>query len=213
MTAPSSTSVSPAPGGRRKKSAGLGYAVQGPGLGPAANGQGLGTPVKEGKDKEHHHATGWVRRRRCRRRRIDTSHFNALLFPFTLSICNAIEHLTSSLQKSSTLYLTPLLSPSHHTTPPNLSLQGAGAAIAALLRSPHTVHLHTLHLGWNMIRSQAALDIGHSLAVNKSLRFIDLSFNKLGREGGLALGQALLTNTTLETLNLSYTGLEAQVGA
>ena len=62
-----------------------------------------------------------------------------------------------------------------------------------------------------MIRSQAALDIGHSLAVNKSLRFIDLSFNKLGREGGLALGQALLTNTTLETLNLSYTGLEAQV--
>ena len=95
MTAPSSTSVSPAPGGRRKKSAGLGYAVQGPGLGPAANGQGLGTPVKEGKDKEHHHATGWVRRR-CRHL-IDTSYFNALIFFIHYQSVIPIEHLTPSL--------------------------------------------------------------------------------------------------------------------
>ena len=67
MTAPSSTSVSPAPGGRRKKSAG----AHGQGLGPGAHGQGLGTPVKDSKDKgsgldqsidrEHHHPVGWVR--------------------------------------------------------------------------------------------------------------------------------------------------------
>ena len=62
MAAPSSTAVSPAPGGRRKRSA----------LGPGAPGQGLGTPVKEAKDKgtgldlgidkEHHHPVGGVRR-------------------------------------------------------------------------------------------------------------------------------------------------------
>ena len=61
-----------------------------------------------------------------------------------------------------------------------------------------------------MIRNQSATAIGHALAFNRSLRYLDLSFNKLGRDGGLAVGHALIDNPSLETLVLSYTGLEAQ---
>ena len=76
-----------------------------------------------------------------------------------------------------------------------------GEALAELLRDS-TCRLTKLKLDWNMIRLDGAIDLANSIAINKTLVYLDLSFNSLSTEGGMVLGVSILRNTTLQTLIL-----------
>jgi hypothetical protein len=82
-------------------------------------------------------------------------------------------------------------------------------AIADLLRSPEC-NLTKLHLQWNMIRLDGAKDLASSLAINRTLLYLDLSFNSLATEGGIVLGVSLLKNTMLKTLIVSNNSIDAK---
>jgi Ran GTPase-activating protein (RanGAP) involved in mRNA processing and transport len=84
-----------------------------------------------------------------------------------------------------------------------------GEAIADLLRSSEC-NLTKLHLQWNMIRLDGAIDLASSLAINNTLLYLDLSFNSLSTDGGIVLGMSLLKNRTLQTLILSNNSLDAK---
>jgi Ran GTPase-activating protein (RanGAP) involved in mRNA processing and transport len=84
-----------------------------------------------------------------------------------------------------------------------------GEAIADLLRSSEC-NLTKLHLQWNMIRLDGAIDLASSLAINNTLLYLNLSFNSLSTDGGIVLGMSLLKNRTLQTLILSNNSLDAK---
>jgi hypothetical protein len=82
-------------------------------------------------------------------------------------------------------------------------------AIADLLRSPEC-NLTKLHLQWNMIRLDGAIDLAQSLAINSTLTYLDLSFNSLSTGGGIVLGVSLLKNIRLHTLIISNNSIDAR---
>lgn len=84
----------------------------------------------------------------------------------------------------------------------------AAESLAALLSSPKCI-ISTLKLGWNMIRFGGAVDLCQSIAVNKSLTYLDLSYNAISRNGGIALGEAILDNTTLKTIIVTSNAVDA----
>jgi hypothetical protein len=84
-------------------------------------------------------------------------------------------------------------------------------AIANLLRSSDC-RLTRLNLQWNLIRLDGAINLCRSLAINKTLVWLDISYNALSRDGAMAMGTSLIHNSTLEYLNLAYNSIDS-VGA
>jgi hypothetical protein len=82
-------------------------------------------------------------------------------------------------------------------------------AIADLLRSPEC-NITKLHLQWNMIRLDGAIDLANSLSINSTLVYLDLSFNSLSTDGGIVLGVSLLRNKTLQTLIISNNSIDSK---
>lgn len=83
-----------------------------------------------------------------------------------------------------------------------------GEALAALIAG-NICKISMLHLSWNMIRLDGAVEFANSLAHNKYLRYLDLSYNSLGVAGGEMLGTSLLSNGCLRTLLLSNNNINA----
>jgi Ran GTPase-activating protein (RanGAP) involved in mRNA processing and transport len=83
-----------------------------------------------------------------------------------------------------------------------------GEALAALIAS-NTCHISMLHLSWNMIRLDGAIEFASSLSHNKFLRYLDISYNSLGIAGGEMLGMALLSNHCLRTLLISNNNINS----
>lgn len=78
-----------------------------------------------------------------------------------------------------------------------------GASALALLLQTSRCSLETLHLSWNMIRLQSAVELGSSIKFNASLLHLDLAYNNISNDGGTALGDALNSHPCLRTLNLA----------
>ncbi|ORZ31269.1 hypothetical protein BCR44DRAFT_138996, partial [Catenaria anguillulae PL171] len=85
----------------------------------------------------------------------------------------------------------------------NVQLEG-GVAIGAYLK--HTATLEELVLEWNSIGlwDNAIAAIGDGLAINTSLRYLDLRNNKIGPSGTQRLTQGLKVNQTLLALDLRW---------
>ena len=83
-----------------------------------------------------------------------------------------------------------------------------GEALAALISSD-TCHISMLHLSWNMLRLDGAVELASSLEHNRHLRYLDLSYNSLGVEGGEMLGMALISNQSLRTLLISNNNINS----
>ena len=83
-----------------------------------------------------------------------------------------------------------------------------GEAIADLLAA-NACHLQTLHLGWNMIRLDSAIELAKSLAGTTHLTYLDISYNAIGKDGGETLGKSLITNDSLRHLDISHNGINS----
>ena len=83
-----------------------------------------------------------------------------------------------------------------------------GEAIADLLAA-NACHLQTLHLGWNMIRLDSAVELTKSLAGTTHLTYLDISYNAIGKDGGETLGKSLITNDSLRHLDISHNGINS----